>query len=165
MNTQSVPFHASLQQKASELGISGEIFSCALDLLSRNRNLVNAIDHRVEMDDYIYQAIIRQSIEKRRAIAENDLSTEDEELQEKASKDLAVLSREELTTDPFFRAVLPLLMKVVNGGPILRLYAEEASTIVIELADFKRRHRATSFTEVIVKRCGPEIEGLYATEE
>ena len=52
------------------------------------------------------------------------------------------------------------MVKTLHHEPILRLHAEEASTIVLELADFKRRHRATSLTEVIVKRCSAEIEAF-----
>jgi hypothetical protein len=51
---------------------------------------------------------------------------------------------------------------VMNHEPILRLHAEEASAVVLELADFKRRHRATSLTEVIVKRCSAEIGSIIA---
>jgi hypothetical protein len=143
--------------KARQLGIAEEIISCALDLISRNRNRVNAMDHGAEMDDYIYQAIIRQSIARRKQLAEDNLYADDPSVRMLAEKDLQVLSREELTTDPFYRAVLPLMIKVVGQQPILRLYAEESSAIVLELADFKRRHRAISFTEVIVRHCGEEI--------
>jgi hypothetical protein len=152
----------SVQKKAHELGISEDIIACALDMLSRNRDLVNAIDHRVEMDDYIYQAVIRQSTDKRKRKAEQDFEATDETIQMQAEKELSVLSREELTSDPFYRAVLPLLIKVMNHEPILRLHAEEASAVVLELADFKRRHRATSLTEVIVKRCSAEIGSIVA---
>ncbi len=156
MNSQ--PVNTQIRAKAQELGLREEIFSCALQMISQNRNLVNAIDHSSEMDDYIYQAIIRESIEKRKREAEENIFSGDPELQRAATKDLAILSREELTTDPFYRAVLPLLVKVVGQHqPILRGYAEEASAIVLELADFKRRHRSISFTEVIVKRCSAEI--------
>lgn len=148
---------ATLQQnhatKAQELGISEEILSCALHLIYQNRNLVNAIDNRVEMDDYIYRAILKQAVDKRKQKAEEDLYHHNESIQLKAEKDLSLLSREQLVTDPFYRAVLPLIAKVVINEPILRLHAEEASAMVLELADFKRRHRATSFTEIIVKRC------------
>lgn len=148
---------ATLQQnqaiKAQELGISEEILSCALHLIYQNRNLVNAIDNRVEMDDYIYRAILKQAVDKRKQKAEEDLYHQNESIQLKAEKDLSLLSREQLVTDPFYRAVLPLIAKVVINEPILRLHAEEASAMVLELADFKRRHRATSFTEIIVKRC------------
>jgi hypothetical protein len=153
---------ATLQQdhaiKARELGISEEILSCALHLIYQNRNLVNAIDNRVEMDDYIYRAVLKQAVDRRRQKAEEDLYHPNEGIQLKAQKDLSLLSREELVTDPFYRAVLPLIAKVVINEPILRLHAEEASAMVLELADFKRRYRATSFTEIIVKRCALQTE-------
>ena len=153
MNSQS-----TLSTKAAELGLREEIFACALDMITQNRNLVNAIDHSSEMDDYIYQAILRASIQNRVKLAEKNIFSEDPEIQQAATRDLAILSREELTTDPFYRAVLPLLIKVVGQQvPILRAYAEEASAIVLELADFKRRHRSTSFTEIIVRKCSGEI--------
>lgn len=156
MNSQTT--HTQISSKAKELGIREEIFACALDMITRNRNLVNAIDHSTEMDDYIYQAILRESIQKRKKLAEEHIFSTDPAIQQAAEKDLTVLSREELTTDPFYRAVLPLLIKVVGQQqPILRAYAEEASAIVLELADFKRRHRSTSFTEIIVKKCSEEI--------
>lgn len=143
--------------KASELGIPEGIMSCALEMISKNRNLVNAIDNRVEMDDYIYQAILKQAFQKRKSLAEENHESNDPVLQKQAAKELEVLSREEVTIDPFYRAVLPLMAKVLIDEPILRLHAEEASSIVLQLADFKRRHRSTSFTEVIVKHCSAEI--------
>lgn len=146
------------QQKAFELGLPEEIIACAITLLSQNKNLVNAIDHKVEMDDYIYRSIIRQSSERRRQQAEKEVNHSDPFIRVKAEKELSVLSKEELLTDPFYRAVLPLLIKIFATEPILKLYADEASAMVLELADFKRRHRATSVTEVIVKRCSAEIE-------
>ena len=153
----------SLRSKALELGISEEIFSIALYIISQNKNLVNAMDNSVEMDDYIYRAILRDAFSKRKAKAETDLYNDDDPLlQIEAQKDLTVLSREELGSDPFYRAVLPLIAKVVVHESILRLHAEEASAIILKLADFKRKHRATSITEVIVKRCGEEIEGFAA---
>jgi len=153
MNSQS-----TLSNKAAELGLREEIFACALDMITQNRNLVNAIDHSSEMDDYIYQAILRTSIQKRVKLAEENIFSEDPEIRQAATRDLAILSREEVTTDPFYRAVLPLLIKVVGQQvPILRAYAEEASAIVLELADFKRRHRSTSFTEIIVRKCSEQI--------
>ncbi|HEV7621821.1 MAG TPA: hypothetical protein VGO09_08815 [Flavisolibacter sp.] len=151
-----------VELKAKELGISEEFILCALNILYRNKNMVNAIDNQTEMDDYIYRAIIKQSIEKRKALAEKDLNNNDHIIRSQAEKDLSVLSREELVTDPYFRAVLPLIVKVVGNEPILRLHASEATIIVLELADFKRRHRATSITEVIVKKCSSEIEKLFA---
>ena len=121
------------------------------------------MDNSVEMDDYIYRAILRDAFSKRKAKAETDLYNDDDPLlQIEAQKDLTVLSREELGSDPFYRAVLPLIAKVVVHESILRLHAEEASAIILKLADFKRKHRATSITEVIVKRCGEEIEGFAA---
>jgi hypothetical protein len=157
------PLHqGQVAEKAQALGVSEEILSCALNIICRNRNLVNAMDHSMEMDDYIYRAILKSAFDKRRHKAELDTETGNEAIQEVAQKDLVVLSREELTTDPYYRAVLPLMVKVLNTEPILRLHAEEASAIVLELADFKRRHRATSLTEVIVKKCGVEIESFQA---
>src|SRR6478609_4838500 len=97
----SLSLQNSVQKKAHELGISEDIIACALDMLSKNRDLVNAIDHRVEMDDYIYQAIIRQSADKRKRKAEQDFEAADETIQLQAEKELSVLSREELTSDPF----------------------------------------------------------------
>ena len=148
--------------KAEALGISEEIIACALHIIHSNKNLVNAIDHRTEMDDYIYQAIIKSYTTKRRQKAEIDIESDDPEVRLHAEKDLAVLSREELTADPFYRAVLPIVAKVVAHEPILRLHADEAAAIVLELADFKRRYRATSLTEVIVTRCSAEIDNFEA---
>ena len=154
---------ATLQQnhamKARELGISEEIITCALDLIYQNRNFVNAIDNRVEMDDYIYRAVLKQAVGRRKQKAEANLDHPDESVKTNAEKDLSLLQREELVTDPFYRAVLPLITKVVVNEPVLRLHAEEASAMVLELAEFKRRHRATSLTEIIVKRCVAEMEG------
>jgi hypothetical protein len=140
--------------KAQRLGLREEILECALQLLSDNRNMINAIDHAAEMDDYIYQAVLRESIEKRKNKAYLDMESDDASLQRTARKDLEILSREEATIDPFCRAVLPLVIKVIgHQQPMLRLYVEEASALVQELAEFKRRHRTTSITEVIVKYC------------
>ena len=160
MTIQSEQLHQRVLQRASELGISADIVASALHIICQNRNLVNAIDHAVEMDDYIYRSILTTAFEKRKARAEADLHSEDEAVQEAAQKDLKRLSREELGSDAFYRAVLPLIVKTLYHEPILRLHAEEASSIVLELADFKRRHRATSLTEVIVKRCSAEIEAF-----
>jgi len=145
------------KEKALQLGISEEILSCALPIIYQNRNLVNAIDNKVEMDDYIYRAILKQAFEKSKANAETDLDAKDIAIRTKAEKDLSVLSREELTTDPFYRAVLPLLVKVLTPEPILRLHADVASSLILSLADFKRKHRATSITEVIVKYHAAEM--------
>ena len=160
MTIQSDQLHQRVRQKALELGISAEVVACALHIICQNRNLVNAIDHAVEMDDYIYRSILTKAFEKRKARAEADLYNEDAAIQGEAQKDLKMLSREELGSDAFYRAVLPLMVKTLNHEPILRLHAEEASSIVLELADLKRRHRATSLTEVIVKRCSAEIEAF-----
>lgn len=149
-----------LHGKATELGISSQVISCALNILSQNRNLVNAIDNSVEMDDYIYRAILRQAFDQRMANAEKDFYSYDETKQKAAEQDLKILGREELTSDAFYRAVLPLMVKTLQHEPIRRLHAEEASTIVMQLADCKRRFRATSLTEVIVKRFGTEIESF-----
>jgi hypothetical protein len=151
----------SLKSRALELGISEEIFSIALHIISQNKDLVNAMDNCVEMDDYIYRAVLKDAFEKRKAKAEIDLYINDPALQAEAQKDLTILSREELASDPFYRAVLPLIAKIVHES-VLRLHAEEASAIILKLADFKRKHRATSLTEIIVKRCSAEIEGFTA---
>ena len=160
MTIQSDQLHQRVREKAQELGISADIVASALNIICQNRNLVNAIDHAVEMDDYIYRSILTKAFEKRKARAEADLSNEDNSIQMAAQKDLKMLSREELGSDAFYRAVLPLMVKTLHHEPILRLHAEEASAIVLELADFKRRHRATSLTEVIVKKCSAEIEAF-----
>lgn len=149
---------ASIQQKANELGISSEMMSCALQIIYQNRNLVNAIDNSNEMDDYIYRAILKNAFEKRKVLAEKNLYADDSYLQNQAAKDLTMLRREELTSHAFYRAVLPLMVKVLHHEPILRLHAEEASEIVLELANVKRNHRPTSLTEIIVKKCVAEIE-------
>jgi len=152
--------HHQIHSKATELGISSEIISCALNILSQNRNLVNAIDNAVEMDDYIYRAILKQAFNKRLETAQRDVYSSDENRQIAAERDLKILEREELTSDAFYRAVLPLMVKTLHHEPIRRLHAEEASMIVMQLADCKRRFRATSLTEVIVKKCSLEIEAF-----
>ena len=157
MTIQSEQLHQRVRNKAVELGISEDIVGAALHIICRNRNLVNAMDHAVEMDDYIYRSILTKAFEKRKTRAESDLDDKDPSIQLEAEKDLKMLSREELGSDAFYRAVLPLMVKTLHHEPILRLHAEEASSIVLELADFKRRHRATSLTEVIVKNCSAEI--------
>jgi hypothetical protein len=154
-----------MKTKARELGISEEALGCALSIIAQNRDLVNALDHGAEMDDYIYRAILKRSFEQRKYMAERGVYNDDEAIQQEALKDLALLSREELATDPFYRAVLPLIAKLVINEPILRLHAEEASAIVLELADFKRRHRATSVTEIIVKQCREEIANFQHIEK
>ena len=100
----------------------------------------------------------RMHFKKRKQKAETELYSDDVLLQIDAQKDLTVLSREEIGSDPYYRAVLPLIAKVVVNESILRLHAEEASSIILQLADFKRKHRATSLTEIIVKRCAAEID-------
>jgi hypothetical protein len=50
------------------------------------------------------------------------------------------------------------MVKTLHHEPIRRLHAEEASSIVMQLADCKRRFRATTLTEVIVKKCSEAIE-------
>jgi hypothetical protein len=160
--THPVQMHPAISKKAMELGISSEIVSCALHILSQNRNLVNAIDNGVEMDDYIYRAILKQAFDKRLANAERDIYSLDEERQLAAERELKILEREEITSDAFYRAVLPLMVKTLHHEPIRRLHAEEASTIVMQLADCKRRFRATTLTEVIVKKCSAEIEAFQA---
>lgn len=151
-----------IKSKALELGISENIMACALDIIGQSRNMINAMDNGVEMDDYIYRNILRQAFEQRKQRAEADAYSGDQLISGQAQKDLTILSREELATDPFYRAVLPLIVKVLVHEPILRLHAEEASAIVLELADLKRRYRATSLTEIIVKRCSEEIEAFQA---
>ena len=139
------------QEKLLQLGLPEEIVEIAIHIIYQNRNLVNALDNATEMDDYIYRAAIKQVIEKRKAEAYAALDGFDQVARAKAEKDLSVLSREELVTDPFYRAVLPLLVKVVANESILRLYAESASALILQLADCKRRHRATSLTEIVIR--------------
>ena len=146
-----------MRPQAHDLGISEEVLACALNIIFQNRHLVNAIDNKVEMDEYIYRAVLKQAFEKCKKGAEAALQDPNPLISARAEKDLSVLSREELITDPFYRAVLPLIVKVTGREPILRLYAEIASSIVLQLADFKRKHRATSLTEVIVKKFGSEL--------
>lgn len=160
MTNHPVQQHHHASNKATELGISSEVINCAVKILSQSRNLVNAIDNGVEMDDYIYRAVLRQAFEKRMANAESDYYSDDEARQRAAQRDLKILEREELTSDAFYRAVLPLMVKTLHHEPIRRLHAEEASTIVMQLADFKRRFRSTTLTEVIVKKCSAEIEAF-----
>lgn len=155
------PTTYSIQAKALELGISEDKMMIALNIISQNKNLVNAMDNSVEMDDYIYRAILKDAFQKRKQKAETELYSDDVLLQIDAQKDLTVLSREEIGSDPYYRAVLPLIAKVVVNESILRLHAEEASSIILQLADFKRKHRATSLTEIIVKRCAAEIDQFY----
>lgn len=149
-----------LREHSRQLGLPEDYMACALDIIIQNRNLVNAMDHTGEMDDYIYRAILKDAFQKRKMKAEADLESSDPYLQRAAEKDLTALRREELTSDVFYRAVLPLLVKVLRGEPILRLHAEEASRIVLELANVKSKHRATSFTELIVKKFLPRIEAF-----
>jgi hypothetical protein len=156
MTEPSALLSSSIRRKATELGVSEEIIACALHIIYQNKDLVNAIDNSVEMDDYIYRYVIRHFTSKRKQRAAADLYNADDETRLHAERDLSVVSREELASDPFYRAVLPLINKAIDE-PVLRLHAEEASAIVLELADFKRRHRATSLTEVIVKNCSGEI--------
>jgi hypothetical protein len=156
------PSAFNIRSKALELGLSEEVMTSAFDIISQNKNLVNAIDNSVEMDDYIYRAILKKAFDKRKSLAETNLYAEDPVLQMEAQKDLTILSREELGSDPYYRAVLPLIAKVVVNESILRLHAEEASTVILRLADFKRKHRATSLTEIIVKTCSAEIQDYQA---
>jgi Fic family protein len=144
--------------KSAQLGITEEVLSCALDILFQNRNLVNAIDNKIEMDDYIYRAVLKQAFTQYKK--QSQIALEEGNLSErlKAEKDLSVISREEIVTDPFYRAVLPLLIKVVSPEPILRMHAELTSTIVLDLADFKRKHRSTSVTEILVRHCAAELQ-------
>lgn len=151
-----------VQEKAHELGISSEIIACALQIISQNKNLVNAIDNGVEMDDYIYRTVLKQAFDKRLAMAEQAVYSDDEEIQSSAQSDLKILAREELTSDAFYRAVLPLMVKTLHNEPIRRLHAEEASSIIMKLAECKRRFRALTFTELIVKKCSAGIEAFQA---
>lgn len=151
-----------IHEKANELGLSSEIVSCALQIISQNRHLVNAIDNGVEMDDYIYRAILQQAFERRMNEAEKEFYSDDENRQLAAQRDLKILEREELTSDAFYRAVLPLMVKTLHHEPIRRLHAEEASSVIMTLAECKRRFRALTFTELIVKKCGAEIEAFQA---
>lgn len=157
MASQIIELQHNIHNKSVELGISPEVIACALHIICQNRNLVNAIDNSVEMDDYIYRAILKQAFEKRMARAERDVYSNEPSIQSAALKDLQILKREELTSDAFYRAVLPLMVKTLNHEPVRRLHAEEASAIVMELADCKRRFRMTSLTEIIVKKCSAEI--------
>lgn len=150
--------------KATELGLSKEFMLCALNILSQNRDFVNAIDNRTEMDEYIYRGIMKNSMDKRRKRAEEDIEHEDETIRTQAERELSLLSKEELITDPYYRAVLPMVIKILVNEPILRLHAEEAAAIVLELADFKRRHRSTSVTEVIVRRCSEELNNFHLAD-
>ncbi len=153
-----------VKAKAAELGMPEDAMLCALDILSQNRDMVNALDNTTEMDEYIYHAIIKAAIDKKRQQAEKEFDSDDETLRLQAEKDLTTLSREELITDPHYRAVLPILAKIVVNGPMLRLHAEEASRIVFTLADFKRKHRTTSLTQVIVTKCATELENFHLAE-
>jgi len=150
-----------VKTKAAELGMPEDVMLCALDILSQNRNMVNALDNTTEMDEYIYHAIIKAAIDSKRQQAEKDFESADETLRLQAEKDLTTLSREELITDPHYRAVLPIIARIVVNGPMLRLHAEEASRIVFTLADFKRKHRTTSLTQIIVTKCGTELENFH----
>jgi len=150
-----------VKAKASELGMPEDAMFCALDILSQNRDMVNALDNTNEMDEYIYHAIIKAATDSKRQQAERDFESPDDDVRLRAEKDLTTLSREELITDPHYRAVLPILAKIVVNGSILRLHAEEASRIVFTLADFKRKHRTTSLTQVIVTKCATELENFH----
>src|SRR5215216_4680036 len=99
MTSQSVQLHHRVHEKALELGISTEIVAIALHIICQNRNFVNAIDHSVEMDDYIYRAILKQAFEKRKFRAEKDIYSDDTATQAASQKDLRILKREELTSD------------------------------------------------------------------
>jgi hypothetical protein len=153
-----------VKAKAAELGMPEDAMFCALDILSQNRLMVNALDNTNEMDEYIYHAIIKAATDMRRQQAEKNFDSSDEGLRLQAEKDLTTLSREELITDPHYRAVLPILAKIVVNGPMLRLHAEEASRVVFTLADFKRKHRTTSLTQVIVTKCSAELESFHLAD-
>ena len=153
-------FQQQISSKALELGIPEDFFINAIYMLSQNKEYVNAMDNRTEMDDYIYRAIIKSATEKRRRKAEQNLYHQDIMQRMEAEKDLTLLSKEQLLTDPHYRAILPLIAKILVNEPVLRLHADEASEIILQLADFKRRYRATSVTEVIVTRCRIELEAF-----
>jgi hypothetical protein len=92
-----------------------------------------------------------------------ETESDNESLREKAENDLAMMSKEELVTDAYYRAVLPIITKIVISEPVLRLHADIAADVVIKLADFKRKHRVTSITEIIVTRCKQELE-IFAAQ-
>ncbi len=161
MTTEQKLLQEMVKSKAAEMGIGEEALTCALYTLSQSKDLVNAIDNKREMDDYIYHSILKSATDKRRAKAELALDSEREEEREAAEKDLATLSREELVTDPHYRAVLPIVARLITNGPILRLHVDESAEMVFKMADFKRRYRALSVTEVIVTQCGPLIEKFH----
>jgi hypothetical protein len=164
MKIANAALREQVQLKAFELGIQTEALIGALYMLSQNRDLINAMDNRAEMDDYIYRYIIKSATEQRKQLATKNLYSSDEKLRESAEKDMLLLSREELVTDPYFRAILPLVAKIVVNEPILRLHAEEASEIILKLADFKRKYRATSVTEIILTRCSAELNAFNNAE-
>lgn len=153
-----VQISSAIKTKAEAIDLAPEYLYCALDLLSQNKDLMNALDNTNEMDEYIYLAITKAATDKRRLNAELHFDSDNEEHRNAAHRDLAQLSREELISDPSHRAVLPIVAKIVANGPILRLHAEEAAKIVFELAAFKRKHRSTSLTQIIVTRCNAELE-------
>lgn len=162
MITDRLHMQKQVKAKAQQLGLSEEFMNYALEILYNNKDLVNAMENCTEMDEYIYRSIIKTTTDRRRQQAEFDLDNPDEAARHHAEKDLSLLSREEILADPYYRAVLPVIVKVVRNEPILRLHVEEAAFIVLELAEFKRRHRATSVTEVLVTKCNEELEGYAA---
>jgi hypothetical protein len=161
MRTENVQLREQISAKAKELEVWEEALTCALYILSQNRDLVNALDNKTEMDEYIYHAIIKSATDKRRQQAESLVEGTDEMARQQAEKDLTTLSREELITDPHYRAVLPIVAKIIVGGPILRLHVDEAAETVFKLADFKRKHRAMSITEIIIAKCGTELKSFH----
>ncbi len=161
MTAEQIELQQQVKAKAAEMGISEEALSCALYILSQSKDLVNAIDNKREMDEYIYHAILKTATDKRRALAEKNIESENDMEREAAEKDLSTLSREELLTDPHYRAVLPIVAKIITTGPILRLHVDESAELVFKLADFKRKYRALSITEVVVTQCGPLIERYH----
>jgi hypothetical protein len=160
MKTEQVGLQQQIQNKAKQLGIWEDALVCALDIIHQNRNLVNAMDIISEMDEYIYRAIIKQATENRKARALSNIKSGNAQERAEAEKDLTPLRREELITDPYYRAVLPTIVKLVGADNILKLHAEEASEIVFKLADFKAKHRSTSVTKIIVTNCRPELENF-----
>jgi hypothetical protein len=146
-----------VREKASFLGLPEEMLSIALELVNSNRNLMNVMDHTTEMDEYIYKALLRYVLEKKQTEVEHLLIHGNLSQQSTAQQSLAVLSREELSSNPFYRAVIPLLIKVTPSHAILRIHAEEASALVILLGDVKRKFRCTSLSELIVRYCQPSV--------
>jgi L-rhamnose isomerase len=160
MNFNNMQLLNQIKTKALEFGITEEVLTYALYILAQNKDLVNAMDNSTQMDEYIYRAVIKHAVEKRKKWAEANLFSKEQSDQLQAEKDLSILSREELMSDPYYRAILPIISKVIANEPILRLHADEAADVVLKLADFKRRYRATSITEIIITKCSEELKQI-----